>query len=177
MLVAFVSLRYFTLGLTGDQLHLSEKYLQYITKASHQAPHLEFFTIQYVDDYTFRCKRVNANWVVYNEGEYPAPWEYVCVLSKGSMFVHDLFFRYLYLQRKTDKGILCTVHREYINIQVRLGVTRAFRVHPTGIARRPYSSPQSLQRGISRLVWHTPTLIKSEHSNKWTRVLDAPCRN
>jgi hypothetical protein len=72
MLVAFVSLREFTLDLLGDHRD-SEKYLQYITKASHQAPHLEFFTIQYVDDYTFRCKRVNANWVVYNEGEYPAP--------------------------------------------------------------------------------------------------------
>ena len=69
MLVAFVSLRVLTLRLKGDQLHLSEKYLRYITKASHQAPHLEFFTIHYGNDYTFHCKRVNENWVVCDEAE------------------------------------------------------------------------------------------------------------
>ena len=76
MLVAFVSLRVFTLQLWGNQRHLSEKYLRYITKASHQAPHLEFFTIYYYyydGDNIFRCKRVNANWVVCDEDEYPSP--------------------------------------------------------------------------------------------------------
>jgi hypothetical protein len=73
MLVAFVSLRVFTLRLEGDQRHLYEKYLRYITKASHRAPHLEFFTIRYSDNYAFRCKRVNANWVVCDEAEYPVP--------------------------------------------------------------------------------------------------------
>ena len=91
MLVAFVSLRVFTLGHRDDQPHvsnLSEIYLRYITKATNQAPHLEFFTIQSYyyddddavsddqavgDDYTFCCKRVNANWVVCEEAEYPTP--------------------------------------------------------------------------------------------------------
>jgi 23S rRNA C2498 (ribose-2'-O)-methylase RlmM len=75
MLVAFVSLRVFTLQLWGNQRHLSEKYLRYITKASHQAPHLEFFTIRYYyyeDGHIFRCKRVDASWVVCDEVEYPA---------------------------------------------------------------------------------------------------------
>ena len=74
MLVAFVSLRVFTLRLEGGQLHLSEKYLQYITKASNQAPHLEFFTIHHGDDHTLHCKRDNENWdwVVCDEAEYPA---------------------------------------------------------------------------------------------------------
>ena len=73
MLAAYVSLRVFTLKLYYHQLHPSEKYLQYITKASDQAPHLESFTIQDEVDYTFRCKRVNENWVVCDEAEYPAP--------------------------------------------------------------------------------------------------------
>jgi len=84
MLVAFVSLRVFTLEHRDDQPHrpnLSEKYLRYITKASHQAPHLEYFTIHsfyHGNDYTFCCKRVNSNWVVceeaeYEEAEYPTP--------------------------------------------------------------------------------------------------------
>jgi hypothetical protein len=73
MLAAFVSLRFFTLQLYGIKPHHSEKYLRYITKASNQAPHLEFFTIRYRDDYTFRFKRVNENWVVCDEAEYPAP--------------------------------------------------------------------------------------------------------
>jgi hypothetical protein len=74
MLVAFVSLRVFTLRLKRDhQLQSSEKYLRYITKASHQAPHLESFTIHHGNNHTFRCKRVNANWVVCDEAEYPAP--------------------------------------------------------------------------------------------------------
>jgi hypothetical protein len=73
MLVAFVSLRVFTLRLWVNRLHPSEKYLRYITKASNQAPHLEFFTIHHHDDYDFRFKRVNENWVVCDEAEYPAP--------------------------------------------------------------------------------------------------------
>jgi hypothetical protein len=73
MLVAFVSLRVFTLRLGGNQLRPSEKYLQYITKACGPAPHLEFFTIRGRNGYTFRCKRVNENWVVCDEAEYPAP--------------------------------------------------------------------------------------------------------
>jgi hypothetical protein len=70
MLVAFVSLRDFTLELEDERLHLSnrsKKYLRYITKASHRAPHLESFTIHsiYFDNgYIFRCERVDANWVV-----------------------------------------------------------------------------------------------------------------
>jgi hypothetical protein len=72
MLAAFVSLRVFTLSILDNQLHPTEYYLQYITKASDQAPHLEFFTIQDVDDCTFCCKRVNENWVVYDD-ESPAP--------------------------------------------------------------------------------------------------------
>jgi len=103
MLAAFILLRDFTLQLIGDHDH-SEKYLRYITKACHQAPRLETFTIDH-GAYTIRCKRVNKNWVVCDKVKYPAPWEYVCVLSKGGMFVYDLFFRYLYLhvhERKTD---------------------------------------------------------------------------
>jgi hypothetical protein len=73
MLAAFVSLRVFTLELGGKQLQSSETYLGYITKASHQAPHLEFFTIHHGKDHTFRCKRVDANWVVCAEAEYSAP--------------------------------------------------------------------------------------------------------
>jgi hypothetical protein len=69
MFAAFVSLRDFTLDPLGDLIHPSEKYLQYITKASRQAPHLESFTIHNVNDYAFRCKRVNANWVVCDEDE------------------------------------------------------------------------------------------------------------
>jgi len=72
MLAAFVSLRVFTLELGGKQLQSSETYLGYITKASNQAPHLESFTIRHGNDYAFRCKRVNANWIVC-EAEYPAP--------------------------------------------------------------------------------------------------------
>jgi hypothetical protein len=73
MLAAFVLIRVFTLQLGGKQLQSSEKYLRYITKASHQAPHLESFTTHHGNDHTFRCKRVNANWVVCDEAEYPAP--------------------------------------------------------------------------------------------------------
>jgi hypothetical protein len=74
MLAAFVSLRVVTIDLTGGgQPHPSEKYLRYITKASNRAPPLKFFTIQDGDDDTFRYKRVNANWVVCDEAEYPAP--------------------------------------------------------------------------------------------------------
>ena len=80
MLVVFVSLRVFTLQLWGDQLQSSKKYLRYITKSSNQAPHLEFFAIHYYDDdhtvsddNIFRCKRVNTNWVVCDETEYPVP--------------------------------------------------------------------------------------------------------
>jgi hypothetical protein len=103
MLVAFVSLRVFTLRLRGNRLHVSLNYLRYITKTTHQAPHLEFFTI-HNHNYTFRHKRINENWIVCDEDEYSAPWEYVCVISKGSMFVHDLFFRYLHVhERKTDR--------------------------------------------------------------------------
>jgi hypothetical protein len=69
MLAAFVSLRVFTIDLGGDQAHSSEKHLRYITKASDQAPHLQFFTIQDRPEYTFRCKRVGANWVVCDEDE------------------------------------------------------------------------------------------------------------
>ena len=28
------------------------------------------------------------------------PWEYACVLSKGSVFVHDLFLRYLHVHKR-----------------------------------------------------------------------------
>jgi hypothetical protein len=73
MLVAFVSLRVFTLDLLSDQPHPSEKYLRYITKASYQAPQLDFFTIQDSPEFTFRFKRVDANWVVCDEDEYPSP--------------------------------------------------------------------------------------------------------
>jgi hypothetical protein len=73
MFVAFVSLRVFALKHRGNQRRVSEKYLRYITKASHQAPHLEFFTIHYGNFYTFDCKRVNENWVVCDEDEYSAP--------------------------------------------------------------------------------------------------------
>ena len=72
MLVASVSLRVFTLRLRGDRDHF-EKYFRYITKTSDQPPHLESFTIHNDDDYTFRFKRVNENWVVCDEAEYPAP--------------------------------------------------------------------------------------------------------
>jgi hypothetical protein len=65
MLVAFVSLRDFTLQLTSDY-RPSE---QYITKVSRQAPHLEYFTIRHGIDHAFRCKRVNKNWVVCDEDE------------------------------------------------------------------------------------------------------------
>jgi len=71
MLVGFVSLRDFTLLFRSNQLRPSEKYLRYITKESNQAPHLEFFTICPRDDYTFCCKRVNENWVVCDEAQYP----------------------------------------------------------------------------------------------------------
>jgi hypothetical protein len=71
MLVAFVLLQVFTLRLWGNQLHPSDNYLQYITQASDQAPHLGFFTIQDGEDYTFCSKRVNENWVVCDEAEYP----------------------------------------------------------------------------------------------------------
>ena len=78
MLVAFVSLRVFTLRLVDNQLQSSEKYLRYITKVyitkvTHQAPHLESFTIHHGRNHAFRCKRVNANWVVCDEAVYPAP--------------------------------------------------------------------------------------------------------
>jgi hypothetical protein len=96
MLVAFVSLRVFTLELNGDLLRPPENHLRYVTKVSHQAPYLESFTILSTNfgcDHTFRCKRVDANWVICD-----AFWEYVCVLSKGSIFVHDqFFFSYLYV--------------------------------------------------------------------------------
>jgi hypothetical protein len=72
MLVACVSLRVFRLELTGDQLHRPKKHLRYVTKVSHQAPHLESFTIlsfNYGDDYSFRCKRVDTNWVICDEDE------------------------------------------------------------------------------------------------------------
>jgi hypothetical protein len=72
MLTAFVFLRVFTLELTGRRPHRSEKYLRYITKVSHQAPRLEFFTIHHVSDHTFRRKQVNENWVVCGEA-YPPP--------------------------------------------------------------------------------------------------------
>jgi hypothetical protein len=73
MLAAFVSLRVFKLLLKRAQFLSFENYLRYITKASHQAPHLESFTIHHGHNHTFRCKRVNANWVVCEEAEYPAP--------------------------------------------------------------------------------------------------------
>ena len=72
MLTAFVSLQVSTLELTGGDPHHFEKYLEYITKVSHQAPRLESFTINHVDDHTFCRKPVNANWVVCDEAEYPA---------------------------------------------------------------------------------------------------------
>jgi hypothetical protein len=71
MLVAFVSLRVFTLRLGSRELYPSEKYLKYITNASHQAPHLESFTIHLGSRYTLRYKRVNENWVVCGEVEHP----------------------------------------------------------------------------------------------------------
>jgi hypothetical protein len=73
MLVAFASLRVFTLELRDNQLHGSfgfESYRRYITKVSRQAPHLESLTIDciyYDTRYTFRCEQVNANWVVCEE--------------------------------------------------------------------------------------------------------------
>ena len=70
MLAAFVSLRVFTFELHCHQHH-AEEYLQYITRATHQAPHLQFFTIDRFGP-AFRCKRVNANWVVCDDAEYPA---------------------------------------------------------------------------------------------------------
>ena len=73
MLTAFVSLRVFTLELTGRRPHRSEKYLRYITKVSHQAPHLEYFTIRHANHQTFRHKQVNENWVVCDEADYLAP--------------------------------------------------------------------------------------------------------
>jgi len=66
MLVAFVSLRVFTLNLPIGH-HTSEKY---ITQVSRQAPHLKSFIIQDNDGYIFRYKRVNENWVIC---EYPTP--------------------------------------------------------------------------------------------------------
>jgi hypothetical protein len=72
MLVAFVSLRVFTLDLLGDH-HPSEKYLRYVTKVSRQAPHLESFTIHHSDDHTRCYKRVNENWIVYDGAKYLAP--------------------------------------------------------------------------------------------------------
>jgi hypothetical protein len=72
MLVAFVSLRVFTLQLEGYHLR-NEDYPRYITKVFDRAPHLDFFTIQDGDDHTFRCKRVNENYVVCDEAEYPSP--------------------------------------------------------------------------------------------------------
>ena len=72
MLAAFVSLRVFTLELTGSRSHRSEKYLRYITKVSHHAPHLDSFNINRGGN-SFRFKRVNANWAVCDEAEYPAP--------------------------------------------------------------------------------------------------------
>jgi hypothetical protein len=62
MLAAFVSLRVFRIILIGGEQ--PERHLQYVTKASHQAPHLESFTIQDGNDNLFRYKRVNGNWVV-----------------------------------------------------------------------------------------------------------------
>ena len=73
MLVAFVSLRVFSFQLRGNPLRVSEKYLRYITKVSHQAPRLESFTIHHVNDHTFRRKPVDSNWVVCDNAEYPAP--------------------------------------------------------------------------------------------------------
>jgi hypothetical protein len=70
MLAAFVSLRVFTFELNCHQHH-AEEYLQYITRASHLAPHLQFFTIDRYG-HALRFKRVNANWVVCYEAEYPA---------------------------------------------------------------------------------------------------------
>ena len=69
MLVAFVSLRVFTLRLRDNQHRPSEKKLRYIIN---QAPHLEFFIIQYGRN-TFHYKRVNENWIVCDEAEYPVP--------------------------------------------------------------------------------------------------------
>ena len=63
MLVAFVSLRDFTLHF-WDRQQISEKYFQFVTKVSRQALHLEFFTIRRRYNRPFRRKRVNANWVV-----------------------------------------------------------------------------------------------------------------
>jgi hypothetical protein len=60
------TLRDFTLKLTGDH-YPSEKYLRYITKAFHRAPHLESVTIYLGLNHAFSCKRVNANWVVCDE--------------------------------------------------------------------------------------------------------------
>jgi hypothetical protein len=80
MLVAFVSLRDFTLQLKDDH-HPSEKYIPYITKASSHAPHLESITIYHGHNHAphlktvdgrnraFRFKRVDANWVVCDEDE------------------------------------------------------------------------------------------------------------
>ena len=67
MFAAFVSLRDFTLDPLGDLIHPSEKYLRYITKASRHAPHVESVTIYHGSNNAFRCKRVNANWVVCDE--------------------------------------------------------------------------------------------------------------
>ena len=72
MLTPSVSLRVFTLGLTGGDRHPSEKYLEYITKVAHRAPRLEYFAIQHVNNYIFRRKQVNENWAVCDEA-YPAP--------------------------------------------------------------------------------------------------------
>jgi hypothetical protein len=69
MLVAFVSLRVFTLQFGGPRPHHSEKYLRYVTKVSRQAPHLESFTICHIGVHTFRCMRVNENWVDCDEDE------------------------------------------------------------------------------------------------------------
>jgi hypothetical protein len=66
MFTAFVSLRVFTLQLKVDH-HPSEKYLRYITNASRQSPHVESVTIYHGSNNAFRCKRVNANWVVCDE--------------------------------------------------------------------------------------------------------------
>jgi hypothetical protein len=69
MLVAFVSLRVFTLQLYNNQLLSSEEYLRYITKVSNQAPHLESFTIHQGYYHIVRFKWVNGNWTVCDEAE------------------------------------------------------------------------------------------------------------
>jgi hypothetical protein len=68
MFAAFVSLRNFTLDLLGDHFP-SEKYLRYITKSSRQAPHIESVAIRHGRNHSFRCKRVNENWVICDKDE------------------------------------------------------------------------------------------------------------